>query len=179
MLAIVNASDSDFDTLTKAIYNSDGACKKMYDTANDNLQGQLTILKSTIESIAISFGERLTPKVKDITSWLQKLAEKFNALSEPQKDMVVKIALIVASVGPAILMFGKMVGAVGKVVSIVAKVGRAFKMFGSIAGIVTSPVGIVIGVLGALVVAGVLVYKNWDKIKNQLKGLFVCQKCIQ
>lgn len=178
LLAIVNASDSDFDSLTKAIYNSDGACKKMYDTANDNLQGQLTILKSTVESIAISFGERLTPKVKDITSWLQKLAEKFNALSEPQKDMVIKIAMIVAAVGPATLMFGKMVGTVGKVASTVAKVGRAFKVFGSIAGIVTSPVGIVIGVLGALVVAGILVYKNWDKIKKSAKKVFSYVKSV-
>ena len=165
LLAIVNATDSDFEKLAQSIYDSEGACKKMYDTANDNLQGQLTILKSTVEGIAISFGERMTPYVKKATEWLQKMADKFNALTPGQQDMIIKTGLIVAAIGPALLVFGKTVTSVGKVVSVVGKVGKAFKTFGTIAGMIGSPVGIVIGMLGALVVAGVLVYKNWDKIK--------------
>ena len=80
--------------------------------------------------------------------------------------------MIVAAIGPAIIVFGKMVGTVGKVVSTMGKVGKAFKTFGTLAQIVTSPVGIVIGVLAALVVAGILVYKNWDKIKKAAKSVF-------
>ena len=172
LLAIVNASDSDFDKLAESIYNSEGACEKMYNVANDNLQGQLTILKSTVESIAISFGERMTPYVKKATEWLQKLAEKFNSLSPKQQDMIIKIGLVVAAIGPALLVFGKMVTTVGKVVSIVGKVGKAFKTFGTIAGLISSPAGIVIVVLGAIVAAGVLIYKNWDKIKKTAKKVF-------
>lgn len=166
LLAIVNATDSDFEKLAQSIYDSEGACKKMYDTANDNLQGQMTILKSTVEGIAISFGERMTPYVKKATEWLQKMADKFNALTPGQQDMIIKTGLIVAAIGPALMVFGKTVTTVGKVVSVVGKVGKAFKTFGTIVGMIGSPVGIVIGVLGALVVAGVLVYKNWDKIKD-------------
>lgn len=172
LLAIVNASDSDFEKLTKSIYDSEGACKKMYDTANNNLQGQLTILKSTVESIAISFGQRMTPYVKGATGWLQKMAEKFNALTPEQQDMIIKIGLTIAAIGPLLLIFGKTVTTVGKVVSVVGKVGDVFKRFGSIAGIIGSPAGIVIGVLLALVVAGVLVYKNWDKIKETAGKVF-------
>lgn len=172
LLAIVNSSDEDFAKLSKAIYDSDGACQKMYDTAQNNLSGQLTILKSTVESIAISFGERLTPYVKSTTEWLQKMAKRFTELSPAQQDMIIKIALMAAAAGPAILIFGKMVTTVGKVVSTVGKVGEEFKSFGTIAGLVTSPVGVVIGVLGALVVAGVLIYKNWDKIKKTAGNVF-------
>lgn len=165
LLAIVNSSDSDFNKLSSAIYNSDGACQKMYDTAQNNLVGQLTILKSTVESIAISFGNRMTPHVKKATEWLQKMADKFNALSPKQQDMIIKLALTAAAAGPAILIFGKMVTTAGKVASNIGKVGKAFKTFGSIAGIVTSPAGIVVAVLLAIVAAGILVWKNWDKIK--------------
>ena len=165
LLAIVNSSDSDFNKLSDAINNSSGACKNMYDVANNNLQGQLTVLKSTVESIAISFGERLAPYVKKLTAFLQMLATKFNGLTDAQKDTIVKIALIVASIGPALLVFGKMVLAVGKVVSFVGKLGKALKMFGSLAGIIASPAGIVILVLGAIVVAVILVIKNWKKLK--------------
>lgn len=172
LLAIVNSSDEDFNKLSEAMLESAGACKSMYDVANDNLQGQLTILKSTAESLAISFGERLVPYVKNAVTWLQSLAEKFNGLSDAQKDTIIKIAGIVASIGPALLIFGKMVGTVGKVVSIVGKVGKAFKTFGSIAGMITSPVGIVIGVLAGIVAVAILVIKNWDKIKATAQKVF-------
>lgn len=124
LLAIVNSSDGDFQKLTDGINNSKDACKEMYDVANDNLQGQLTILKSTVESVAISFGERLVPYVKKATTWIQGLAEKFNGLSDSQKDTVIKIAGIVAMAGPAVLIFGKLTSSVGKTVGAVGKFGR-------------------------------------------------------
>lgn len=172
LLAIVNSSDKDFAKLSSAIYDSEGACKKMYDTAQNNLVGQLTILKSTVESIAISFGKRLTPYVKQGTEWAQKLADKFNALSPAQQDMIIKAALMAAAAGPVILMFGKTVTVIGKTVSMVGKVGKAFKTFGSIANMIGSPVGITIGVLLALIAVGVLLYKNWDKVKDTAGTVF-------
>ncbi len=172
LLAIVNSSDKDFAKLSSDIYDSEGACKKMYDTAQNNLVGQLTILKSTVESIAISFGKRLTPYVKQGTEWAQKLADKFNALSPAQQDMIIKAALMAAAAGPVILMFGKTVTVIGKTVSMVGKVGKAFKTFGSVANMIGSPVGITIGVLLALIAVGVLLYKNWDKVKDTAGTVF-------
>lgn len=172
LLAIVNSSEDDFGKLTSAVNNSTDACKKMYDTANDNLQGQLTVLKSTVESIAISFGELLVPYIKKGTEWLQKMAERFNGLDENTKKTITKIALIVAAIGPALLVFGKMVTGVGKVVSIVGKLGGALSKFGGFVGLITSPAGIVIMVLGAIVIATILVIKNWDKIKVAAQKVF-------
>ena len=179
LLAIVNAADDDFNNLSQAIYDSNGACKKIYDTANDNLTGQLTILKSTVESVGLSFGEKLLPYVKQATQFIQNLAEKFNTLTPAQQDTIIKIGLLAATIGPALLVFGKTVSVIGKVVRAVGMVGKAFKIFGSLASIITSPVGIVIAVLAAIVVAGVLIYKNWDKIKatatklwNYVKNIF-------
>ena len=168
LLAIVNASEGDFNDLTDAINGSTGACKEMYDTANDNLQGQLTILKSTVESIAISFGERMTPYVKKLTTFIQNLANKFNSLTNAQKDTIIKVGLIVASIGPALLIFGKLVTGVGKAVAMFGKIGKAFKTFGSLAGIISSPAGIVIAVIAGIALGATLIIKNWDKIKPWL-----------
>ena len=164
LLAIVNASDGDFNKLADSINNSTGACKEMYDTANNNLSGQLTILKSTVESIAISFGERMTPYVKKLTAHIQALADKFNSLNDKQKDTIIKVALIAASIGPALLVFGKLVASVGKAVSAIGKIGRAFKKFGTLAGIIASPAGVVIVSLLAIGAAVAIVIKNWNKI---------------
>lgn len=179
LLAIVNSADSDFNELSTAIYNSDGACKKMYDTANNNLSGQLTILKSTIEGIGISFGERLLPYIKQGTEFIQRLADKFNSLTKAQQDTIIKVGLIAAAVGPAIFLFGRTVMVVGKLVKTVGMVGNAFKTAKTVMGLVTSPANAVVLGLAAVVVAGVLIYKNWDKIKaaagrlwNFVKNIF-------
>ena len=62
MLAIINGSDKDFEKLAGAIDNCDGSSEKMANTMNDNLQGQITILMSQLQELAISFGEILMPK---------------------------------------------------------------------------------------------------------------------
>lgn len=165
LLAIVNSSDKDFKKLTEAINGSSGACNKMYDVANDNLNGQLTILKSTVESIGISFGEKLTPYVKKTAELIQNAADKFNSLSDAQQNTIIKIGLIAAAVGPALFAFGSMVSKVGGVIKTFGKLGMVFKRFGSISAIIASPAGIVIGVMAALAVAAFVVIKNWDKIK--------------
>lgn len=165
LLAIVNSSDKDFKKLTASIADSDGAAKKMYDTANDNLNGSLTILKSTVESIAISIGDRLSPYVKKITALCQSWAEKINGLSDDQLDMIIKIAGIAAAIGPALLAIGKVVTTIGKVMKAGRAVIKGFKLLRGAMGLMNIKVLAVIAVI--VIVAGLayLIYKNWDKIK--------------
>lgn len=64
MLAIINASESDYNNLTEAIYNADGAAQEMADTMLDNLAGSMTLMQSAVEGVQNSFGERLSPYLK-------------------------------------------------------------------------------------------------------------------
>jgi TP901 family phage tail tape measure protein len=70
LLAILNASESDYNKLADAINNADGAAAKMSDTMMDNLQGSITLLQSTVDGVKISFGERLSPYVRSLADWL-------------------------------------------------------------------------------------------------------------
>lgn len=82
LLAIVNASQADFDKLSGAINNSTGSAEKMAKTMNDNLAGSLKVLKSTLEGIALSLYEELQTPLKDITKYitemLSNLQQAFN-----------------------------------------------------------------------------------------------------
>lgn len=171
LLAIVNSSDKDFNKLSKSIDNSKGAAKKMYNVANNNLLGSLTTLKSTVESIAINFGNKLTPTVKKITGYLQEAANKFNNLSDSQQNTIVKVAGIVAAVGPAMIVIGGLTSKVGGAIRTVGRFGKALSSAGSLMGLITSPVGIAVITIGALVTAGILLYKNWDKVSAAAKKL--------
>lgn len=171
LLAIVNSSDKDFNKLSKSIDNSKGAAKKMYNVANNNLLGSLTVLKSTVESIAINFGNKLTPTVKNVTGYLQKAANKFNSLSDSQQNTIIKVAGIVAAIGPAMIVIGGLTSKVGGAIRTVGRFGKALSSAGSLMGLITSPVGIAIITIGALVTAGILLYKNWDKVSAAAKKL--------
>lgn len=70
MLAIVNASEKDYNKLTKAINNADGAAADMSATMLNNLEGSITILNSALDGVKLSFGERLSPYVQGIAEWL-------------------------------------------------------------------------------------------------------------
>ncbi len=179
LLAIVNASQGDFDKLTASIQNSSGAAKEMYDVANDNLAGQLTVIKSSLESIAITFGNKLMPYVKKGVTFLQSLADKFSGLSDKTVGFIVKAAAIAAAVGPMLLAFGKVVMVVGKVVSLAGQLGTAISSAGGVMALIASPAGIVVIALLAIVAAGALIVKNWDAIKAAamnvwefIKGVF-------
>lgn len=165
MLAIINTSTKDYNALSDAIKNSGGAANEAAQTQLDNLNGQLTLLKSALEGAAITIGDKLTPYIKTAVGWVQKATDWFNSLSDAQVTSIMKWAGIAAAIGPCILIFGKIVTGVGTAVSIFGRISGAIAKAGSVMALITSPAGIVIGVLAAIAVAAVLVVKNWDKIK--------------
>lgn len=81
MLAIINASDSDFKKLTENINNADGAAQSMADTMQDNLKGQITILKSALEGLGIEIYEGMQAPLKDAAieaqGYVNRLTEAF------------------------------------------------------------------------------------------------------
>ena len=142
-LALMNAAPADIAKLAGAIDNCDEASAKMADTMQDNLAGQLTILKSQLQELAIAFGEILMPAIRSIVSHVQAFIDKLNGMDEGTKQAVVKIALLVAAIGPLLIIIG----------TTISKVGTAMKAFSSLAqGIMTlsAKVGGMSGLMGVL-----------------------------
>lgn len=79
-LALMNSSETDINKLRGAIENCDGASESMAETMQDNLNGQLTILKSQLEELAISFGDILMPTIRKIVSAVQQFVDKLNSI---------------------------------------------------------------------------------------------------
>lgn len=167
-LALMNAAPGDIEKLRTAIEESDGAALNMADTMQDNLGGQLTILSSTIEGIAISFGEILMPMVKDAVEWLQSLADTINNLSEEQKETIVKIAEVVAVVGPVLIILGTLLSTVGKITTAVQGASSVFGGLSAAFGVLSGGLGPVIVLIAAVVAAIVGLKIAWD---NNFMGI--------
>lgn len=174
MLGIINASDEDYQKLTAAIYSADGASQQMADTMLNNLGGQITILKSAIEGLLIQLGDLLVPIIKQIVAKIQELVTWLSSLSTEQKEQIIKWAAIVAAIGPALLIFGKLLTSIGSLLSTGSKlitwIGKAAKAFGvlggsgaSALGSIVAAAGPILAIIAVLVALGVALKKLYDR----------------
>ena len=187
-LAVMNAAPGDIEKLNSAINNCDGTAEKMAETMQDNLAGQLTILKSQLEELAISIGEILMPYIRQIVGWIQGLVDWLNSLDEGTKKIIVTVAMVAAALGPVLIVIGKVVGAIGTIMTVVPQIAGAISgVIGFVSGTVIPAISAVVAAIGwvplaiAAVVAILVVLYNkcgWfrdavNAIWSQVKEFFV------
>lgn len=200
-LALMNAGEGDIEKLSSAIENCDGSAEKMAMTMQDNLAGQLTILKSQLQELAISFCDILMPAIRSIVSKLQGFVDKLNGMDEGTKRTIVTIALLVASIGPLLIIIGTTISKIGvamqgfvKLSNGVSKLKVAIQggtgvlgKLGAALGGVSAPVLAVVAVIAVLVAAFVHLWRTnegfrdaiigtWNRIKDTISGF--CQGIV-
>lgn len=169
--ALLANTGSTWDDLQQSIADSGGAAGQMADTQLDNLQGQITILKSALEGLAISFGELLMPAIKQIVGWVQSFVDVLNGLDEGTKKTIVTIALIAAALAPVLIIVGKVISAVGTIMTIVPKIAGVINTVkGAFAALNTTmlanPIVLIIAAIAALVAAFIYLWNNCDGFRQ-------------
>ena len=81
--------------------------------------GPIQQLQNQLSDLSEQIGERLLPFVKQFVDWLVKMAEKFDGLNESTKDSIVKWGLLLAALGPTLIMIGKMATGISALIPIV------------------------------------------------------------
>lgn len=170
-LALMNASEGDISKLSGAIDNCNGAAQNMADIMNDNLEGQLTILKSQLQELAISFGEILLPAVKKIVGWIQGFIDVLNSLPDGVKETIVTIALIAAALGPVLIIVGKVISSIGTIMTIIPKLAGVINAAkGVIAAFnavcAANPYVLIIAAIVALVAAFIYLWNNCEEFRQ-------------
>ncbi len=179
MLAIINGSDKDFEKLAGAIDNCDGSSEKMANTMNDNLQGQITILMSQLQELAISFGEILMPKIRDIVTHIQNFVDKLNAMDEGQKETILRIGMFVAALAPMLMGLGKVITfsanvsrALGTLSDGLVKAGGFSGVFTKALGLITSPAAIVVGAIAAITAVIIHLWNTNEDFRNTITAIW-------
>lgn len=132
MLPILNASQSEWDKLAGSIDNAQGATKRMRDIMEDSLGGDFDKLKSAAEGALLDIFDIIEPTVRDIMQKVSGLLETFHSLPKESKERIVKLALALASIGPTLMVFGKLNKGIGGTILKLADFGKELKTAGSL-----------------------------------------------
>lgn len=159
---LANTGDA-WQDLSDQIANSGGAAQQMADTQLDNLNGQLTILKSSAEGFAITIGEKMMPYIQKAVEWIQNITTSLANMDEGTLNTIMTIAGVIAVLGPALVIIGKLISFIGMVQKVTAALNLTF---------LASPVFWIIAGIVALVAAFVLLWNKSEAFRGFWIGLW-------
>jgi predicted nucleic acid-binding Zn-ribbon protein len=119
---------------------------------NDTIDELKANIGGTMAQIGASVGTILAPVLSKIATAISTVTEKLRNLSPEQQETILKIVGVVAALAPALIIIGKLVSGIGSVVSVI----------GTVVGVLGGPLTLAIG---AVIAIGIVLWKNWDKIK--------------
>ena len=131
-----------------------------FSRTSDGTANSTKIFKSAVQDLATSIGTNLlpiiTPIIQKVTEWINK----FNELSPETQKIITIVGLLVAAIGPMLVIIGKVATGISSIISLVNLVG------GATTALSLGPMVGIVAAIAAVVAAGIWLYKNWDKIKK-------------
>lgn len=182
LLAIANATEEDYNKLTLAIDNSSqafartkdgvvplneamasgaeildtytGSAEAMAATMQDNASGQMQILKSQLEELAISLGDTLMPTLRELIGHVQSFVDYLNNLDEDTQKMIMNAILVVAALGPVLVIVGKLISGIGSLMTVI--------------GGLSAPILALIAVIAVLVAAFITLWNTNEEFRTNV-----------
>jgi TP901 family phage tail tape measure protein len=168
--AIYNACATgklNLDNLSGSLGNFSGSVENTFNETLDPIdQFKMTMnsLKETGADIGNSLASALAPVLKDISNALKSFSQIWNGIPEPVQQVIIKVALIAAAIGPLLVVIGKVISAVGTITSVI---GTLTPVFGALnAVMLANPIILIIAAIAALVAAFIYLWNNCDGFRQ-------------
>ena len=125
ILATLKQGPDALDAMTEGMYACGGAAEDMAATMGDNLKGDLAILESGAQDMAIALSDWLMPAARGVVQGITNMIGKFNALDDGTKNTIFRIGAMAAAAGPLLLNGGKVLTLLSGVNPLVVGLGAA------------------------------------------------------
>lgn len=177
----------------EGLKNANDSALKQAQTQLDNLKGDITLFKSALEGAGIAISNVLIPNIRNFIQWLTNLVTKFNELSEEQQSFIVKAGLVIAAIGPVLLILSKVATAASSTITVFKTIKTSIDLVrAGYAGLATQMGGIpriiadlskgfsgallpilsVVAVIGTLVAMFVTLWKTNEEFRNNITNTF-------
>lgn len=174
--------DITYEELSRSLIKASSVGGKYYNgqaKMSETLNGQISKLKKTFQDLLAELSESLMPVLKKLTDSLQGIVDKFQNLSQAEKDTITKIGLIIAALGPALIIIGKIISFGGTIIGVLSKISEWIASVSASTGglsavlaALTGPIGIIIAVVGALTGAFIYLYKTNEEFRNSIQEIW-------
>lgn len=164
LLSILTLTQEEYDAISESMYNAQGVADETARVMQDNLANKIEQLGGSLESLAIKMGSLLIPTVQSIVEWLTKVVDWFSNLDEGTQKTILTIAAVVAAVGPALLIVGKIITSVQAIVQVLGLLKPAILAVN--AAMNSNPIFLIITLIGLLVTALVTLYQKNEAFRN-------------
>ena len=125
ILATLKQGPDALDAMTEGMYACGGAAEDMAATMGDNLKGDLAILESGVQDMAIALSDWLMPAASGVVQGITDMIGRFNALDDGTKNTIFRIGAMAAAAGPLLLNGGKVLTLLSGVNPLVVGLGAA------------------------------------------------------
>lgn len=170
-LALINTAPEHVQELADSI-GVNNTAMEMSDAMMEGQAGSILRLKSSLDVLMNSFGQIIAEYIQPLVDKLQELTDKFQAMDEEDKKRIVKIAALVAAVGPALMIIGKVIIGIGflieKIGVITTAIGKLMTLIAGLGG----PIGIIIAAVAALVAAFIYFYNTNEEFRNKVNAIW-------
>lgn len=166
MLAVLTASDEEYQQLTEAIYGANGATQEMVDIMMNTGKGSLIRIKSALEDIGISLYENVEVALKDVLLTIERFTQGLALLMATDEEFTqkfIRTATALAAIGPILLIIGTAMKTVAAMTTLTNTVLGALGITASLT--VSGFLALAAGVAGVVIA----VKKNVGGLKDSIK----------
>lgn len=136
-----------------------------FSNTSDSSANTVRTLQEQVKELTTELGQELLPIITPIIRDILDLVKKFSNLDDGTKKLIVQIGLFLAVAGPIITIVGGIISLITPLITLVSGLGAVFAF-------IVSPIGLVIAAIVGLIAIGVLLWKNWDSIKEMASNVW-------
>lgn len=180
--ATITQHADDYEAAMDAMAQSGGKTAEAFAVVDDTAAASVEKLKTSVQNMAITFGEMLLPIVENVVAHIQQVVDWLGSLDEGQRKTMIQIAAVVAAISPALIVLGKVVSGIGSIITVSGQLvgfiagtvvpGITSTLSGLFTFLAANPVVLIIGLITAAIVALVaLIAAKGDEIQALLQAV--------
>ena len=165
ILPLLTTGQEDYAAALESTTNATGMTDEAVKQMSEGSSADLDVLKQNLANLAITIGDTLIPILKQIMDALVPIIQKVSEWVKENPKLVKTILVAVGAVGGLLVTLGPILMVLGSLLTMLPALGGAF-------AVLLGPVGLVIAAIAAVIAIGVLLYKNWDTIKEKATAIW-------